>query len=759
MASGRVRRGRVPAAICVAALALVLIVSGLSVAPSAAEAAPTSATPTPSQGIGTPAPPVAPTISVADSPRARVTVSGTATPSAHLRVLDPVHPASSLCTSTATADGRWSCEVDLVSGAGQTLTVRDLTDTALGDVQSAPFSVLAAPVLSTGSGVDIGARVQGTGYPGARVTVTTDGKAAATATVSDAGQWSTVLSATTTPSGRYSVQATQSSSRVPAVPVSSASAAVTVTIDRDAPAAPTVVHPAQGSTISRQPVVFDGTGESGSTVTTYVDSNPVCTAVVKHGVWSCSSEGLLLPSGDRRVQAAQRDAAGNYGAPSAAVLVTFAPSSPSATPSTPSATPSAQPTTPSDSTEPSAAPPTGTPTSPGTPGGGSPSGGPSGSGGSTGSGGGTGGSGSGGGAGSSSGSPGSGSASTPGVIDSSSWSGPTGFGGTLPTLSQGLGGWSWMWALVIGLVFLLLVVAPLRLAASALGGRLAGRAHRLAGRNRSLSDRDERSVLSPTAGVVLALAVGAVLVALAAGVDDQVRYIRLVVAIAVGIALINGLGVVLPTWLLGRRLGLRLSLSVSPRLLVGAVAACVATRVLGIDPPLALGVLLAAGLADAGGRALEASTLDARGRDTGRDDVRRDDVRTGGVLATAQLGSLAGLSFLAWIAHGLMPASSAAFAAEITREALTTMCLAGLGSLIVLLVPLGALPGRALYAWSRPTLVGFAVIGVAMASVVYLGGPDETFPMLPLVIASAAFATLAVGAWAWVRFVEPGDDV
>lgn len=738
MASGGLRRGRVSILVSIAGLALLLVVSGLSIGMPSVSAAPASAPP--SQGIGSPTPSAAPTIQVADSSRAQVSVSGTATPNADLRVLDPVHPASSLCTSTAAADGRWSCLVTLGSGAGQTLTVRDLTDTSFDDVPSAPFSVLAAPVMTTPSGVDIGARVAGTGYPGARVTVTADGKPVSTVSVGDAGGWSTVLSATAVPSGRYSVQATQSSSRVPAVPVSSASTAISLTIDHDAPAVPRVLHPASGSVVVRQPVVFDGTGESGATVTTYVDSNPVCTAVVRNGAWSCSSQGLLLPSGDRRVQAAQRDTAGNYGAPSAALLVEFAAAPPSATPSGPSPVPGAEPApAPSDSSEPSTPSSTAAPI---TPGHGGSSGGSSGDGSGSSSDGGTGG-----GSGGGSGSPGSGSGPTSGVAGSSSWSGPTGFGGTLPTLSQGLAGWSWLWALALGLVFLLLVVAPLRLAASAVGGRLAVRAHRLAGRNRPSAERDASSILSPAAGVVVALAVGAVLVALAAGVDDQVRYVRLIVAIAIGIALVNGLGVALPAWLLGRRLGLSLRLAVSPRLLVGAVAACVATRALGIDPPLALGVLLAAGLVDTG-------LLDA----SGRARANQLDDRTRGILASAQLGSLTMLSFLAWVAHGLMPAASTAFAAEITREILATVCLAGLGSVIVLLVPLGALPGRALYAWSRPTLVGFAVIGVAMAAVVYLGGPDESFPMLPLVIASIAFATLAVGAWAWVRFVEPSAD-
>jgi hypothetical protein len=231
-------------------------------------------------------------------------------------------------------------------------------------------------------------------------------------------------------------------------------------------------------------------------------------------------------------------------------------------------------------------------------------------------------------------------------------------------------------------------------------------------------------------------------VALAAGVDDQVRYVRLVVAIIIGLGLINGLGIVLPTFLTGRHLGLRLRLRVSPRMLAAAALACLATRIFDLDPPMVLGVLLAAGLVDGTER-----TLDDAG-----------DTRRGGILATVQLSSLALVSFVAWVVHGVLPAGTTDFAVEISRETLATVCLAGLGSLIVLLVPLGSLPGRALYSWSRPTLVGLGVVGVAMAAVVLAGDPDEAFPVMPLIVAAIAFAVVALSTWVWVRYVEPATD-
>ncbi|BDZ49635.1 hypothetical protein GCM10025867_18760 [Frondihabitans sucicola] len=123
-----------------------------------------------------------------------------------------------------------------------------------------------------------------------------------------------------------------------------------------------------------------------------------------------------------------------------------------------------------------------------------------------------------------------------------------------------------------------------------------------------------------------------------------------------------------------------------------------------------------------------------------------------------QLSSLAVVSFAAWVVHGLLPAASTDFAVEISRETLATVCLTGLGSLILLLVPIGRLPGRALYSWSRPTLVGLVVVGVACAAVVYAGNPDEAFPVLPLIVAAIAFAVIALSTWVWVRYVEPAAD-
>ncbi|GAA4671397.1 hypothetical protein GCM10025780_13950 [Frondihabitans cladoniiphilus] len=710
-----------------------------------------------------------------DSNSSSTTLSGGGTPGASLRVLDPVHPASSLCTPTVAGDGSWSCSAQLSSGANQTLTVRDLTDTQFPDVTSATFSVLTAPAVTTGGGVVVGARLAGTGYPGATVTLSFGSSASSASTtvaVASSGSWQTVLPAAAVPSGSYTLLATQSSSAIPRVPVSSSSAPLGIVIDREAPSAPVVLDPSSGSTVSQQPFVFDGTGETGATVTTYVDSNPVCTAQVTAGQWSCSTTGLLIPDGTRSVQAAQVDPAGNYGPPSTGVAIVFATAGTGASPS-PQSSPS--PTSKGRAPSPTAtASPSTAPAAPGS-GGGSSGSGPTGSGGTA-----HGGSGSiGGGADGSGGS--SASSGMSNAEAAASWTASTGFGRNLPTLSQSLSGWSWPISLLLGLIFAVLIIAPTRLVSSTLRGsrawgtRLFAGARRVTGRNRARTDDDDSPVLSPASTLALTIAGGAVIVALSIGVDNQLRYVRLLLAIVLGLVALNGLAVVVPTWILGRRLGLVLRLRVSPRMLAVAALACLVTRLFSLDPPMVLGVLLAAGLTQASAAVPDTAVLPdsaagaasgpasgaaarpttARGDETGDARAR---VRLRGILATVQLASLTLVSFVAWVLHGLVPAASSQFGVEVLREGLATVCLAGLGSLIVLLIPLGALPGRFLWAWSRSTLVGLAVVGVAAAGVVLGGDPQEAFPIMPLVAAAVVFAALAVAAWVWARYVEPVVD-
>ena len=83
------------------------------------------------------------------------------------------------------------------------------------------------------------------------------------------------------------------------------------------------------------------------------------------------------------------------------------------------------------------------------------------------------------------------------------------------------------------------------------------------------------------------------------------------------------------------------------------------------------------------------------------------------------------------------------------------MCLAGLASLVLGLLPVGRLPGRALWAWHRPAHLATALLSVIATAVVFVGNPDGAFPVLTTIVATTLVALVAVAAWLWMRSVEP----
>jgi len=704
-----------------------LAVAGGPTGPAEAAGAPTS-TPGPPLGAPTPTPdptpppsPVAPTVRpVADSATGSVTASGHATAGARVKVaLTGNGTYRDLCASVPTTPaGSWTCTATVPSGAGWAVVVTDLDHAGLDQATSASFSVLAAPTV--GSGLLVGAKLGGTALPGAVVTVTSGSGATATATASGDGSWVAVLPAATFPSGRHQVRAVQSSSSVPRVAVSAASASASVTVDRDAPPAPALTSPTAGQRLMTRPVVVSGTGEAGALATVYVDSTPVCQATVSAaGTWSCSAGGSELADGDRSLQAALVDPAGNFGPPSASIRVvlgaaTAAPARPGstatprpgATPAPGAVPPSAAPSSPDDD---AAAPAPAPPAGPGDDDGGAGD------------------------------EPGSGVATQTGT-----WATATSFGADLPTLAQTLGGPVWPLGAVVALLFLVLVAGPSRLAAAAARGRLRPRAVRLAGRNRSaeLPTSFNSGSVDPRVAGALALAGGAAAIAVAAGVDGQVQYARLAAGILVGLVVLNGLVVVLPGLLVTRRLGLALNVRMSPGLLLAAVVVCGATRLFSLDPPLVLGVLLVGTVgivSHAGGHAAG----------SGREPTGRDR----GIVAAVQLAATVLVPAGAWLLHAGVDAPGAW--SQLGREALATVCLAGLGSLVVQLLPLGSLPGRQVWAWSKTAYSVLAVVGVSVAAAVFVGAPSSSFPLPTLLLASLVAALLAVAAWLWTTYVEP----
>jgi len=380
--------------------------------------------------------------------------------------------------------------------------------------------------------------------------------------VSGTGYWSCNVAA---PSGGPKlVRAQQRNSGIGNGALSGYSNPQRVTIDREAPASAVITSPAPGSRIDTPPLTVAGTGETGASVDLYVDGVPVCGVIVAGGVWSCSVASI--GAGDHTLVAVLRDAAGNFAAPSTAVAITVGPAIPA--PATPGPAPARPaPGTPTPTPDPVPAPlptPDGTP-APLAPG------------------------------------PGEG----PGTDWSApqpeaalvNWGTPTGFGADLARFGRTATSADWVSAIVIGILFLALVALPLRLLVSALHGRVALPRADLWGRNRhdvrAAGSEVPKPVNAWLAGAV-PLAAAAALIVFSGGINGEVRYVRLFLAVGLGLVLLNVVGAAVAVRLGATWTGTRSGLRFLPLMLLASVVAVAVARLTGVSPPLLVGVLAGA---------------------------------------------------------------------------------------------------------------------------------------------------------------------
>ena len=90
----------------------------------------------------------------------------------------------------------------------------------------------------------------------------------------------------------------------------------------------------------------------------------------------------------------------------------------------------------------------------------------------------------------------------------------------------------------------------------------------------------------------------------------------------------------------------------------------------------------------------------------------------------------------------------------LASETAAAVALGGLGSLLMLLLPVGPLPGRTLYAVSPPAWAVIALVSAGVTGAILVAGP--AFPLAVLTLAGAAFAAVLTAAVVWVRWVAPG---
>lgn len=724
----------------------------------AAKPAPVFSNPVPAPGAGdaaSPAPTTSPTPPSGSTPTAPTIVdpgdittalarfSGRATPGHQVRVAEPAVPSASVCRALTSTAGSWSCVGTVRSGPAQVFTVLDTTASALPSADAAPSDVIVPPTIdarrpTTGT-------VTGTGHPGATVTVSRSGSTAVlTAVVTAAGTWTARWGsgASAPAEGTVSVSATQTASTATGYRSdlrSAASAARTLVVDRTAPAAPRITAPAGSGAVGPQRVRIAGTAEPQTVVTAYVDSTAVCRAsVAADGTWSCRVADSLR-AGTHEVRAVAQDEAGNTSA--AASATTFrVTGDASATPttSTPGATP-------------------GSGAGSGTPGGGTHGGGTHGSGpgsadGTTGP---TSGSGTGptGGTGPTDGTgtgtsgdgtpgsalPGGGPSSHAGGPD---WTGPagdwtvaTGYDHAVPTIQSAF---SWRTLAIAGGVaaaFLLLVAGPGRVLAGALRGRIPFGAARFTGRNRTRSERRRGDdAVASWVTVTIGIAVAGLLALLGTGIALEARYVRLAIGVVAGVAVLSAAVVLATRWTAGEDRH-TVTYRLSPGLLLAAVLASGLTRAADLSPALVVGVLLVP---------VARTDLDTAALHLGR------SVAACARSATWRSVALLVLAVVGWVLHSVTP--SVGFAGSLVSEFASTLCVGGLGSLVVTLLPLRGTAGAALASVSRPRYAALAAVGVGLAAAVYSGAAGTHVPVAAMATGVGVVLVAAAAAWAWLRF-------
>ncbi len=592
-----------------------------------------------------------------------------------------IRRAGQLVCTVADPDAlTWQCaDIAVPNGVHEFSGDETLADDSVVPLLPLTLRVLAAPALEGAGGTLVTTgRFSGSAEPGASIQLQSTGPNGTLdhpcpAALPD-GFWSCVVDLGT---GAYQVRARQSSAAI-GPEYSDFSTAVSASIDRTAPTAPTITSPRTGPTTT-QNVTARGGGEQDALLQVFINGTLVCeTIVTTSGSWACP---VRWPgSGTFTVQALQRDAAGNFSSSSARVEVQFSPAAPR--PSDDAApTP-----TPGESTSPTPAPITpGTPSEP--------------------------------------------APAPPPPPATSNWGTATGFGAALPTAEQVVQRGGWAVAPLAGLAYLALIALPLRAFATHVLPRLRRPGITLTGRNRGGAVTEPlAAALSPRLVAAGTLGGAAVIAALSGGIDGELRYVRLTAAIALGLLLLNLIAVLVPARLAGRVARVGVVVRLLPGILLIALAAALLSRVGGLQPPLLAGVLIAASAALGASRRARAG------------------------IAVAQSSGVAALALVGWAAHDLLTPSTG-FWMTFASETAAAVALGGLGSLLMLLLPVGPLPGRTLYAVSPPAWAAIALVSATIAGAIFVSGP--AFPLGALVLLGAATASVLMAAVVWVRWVAP----
>lgn len=616
------------------------------------------------------------------SPTNAVALTGTKDAGSGVSVLPLTAGDQPVCTVAEGPATSWGCTIALPNGKAIAVTAQQTTGGTNTGEHTATVDVLGAPTIDGAPGYVTSGLVSGLGFAGATVVATVDGapSGGCTAVASPTGYWSCALAVG---SGPWVVVARQSLAGLGGGASSSPSGSLDVTVDRDVPARPAITSPRAGSRVVERTVTYRGTGEEAGTVDVYVNNVPVCSARVSGTAWVCTAAAPA--NGEHAVVAIQRDRAGNFSAPSAPISVFFGQKPGAAVP----------PVVPPATTDPpvETPPPSGPPPEP---------------------------------------APDPRPSTVPAAGGSSSnWGTPTSFGSALPTLAETVSRGNWLLAPLLALAFILLVALPLRMLATALRGRYRRPSIRLTGRNRTGPlDPADTTPPNPILAVAAPLAVAAAFVVFSGGVSGEVRYLRLTVAVGLGLGLLNVLGVAVTSRLASRWQVVAGRLRTRPMLILAAALAALLSRATGIEPAVVTGVVIGIGFA----RGLPAKPRAA--------------------VNLVEVGGVTVLAIAAWLANGALGAVQG-FWPCLLHETLATIALAGLGSAMTLVLPVATLPGRVILEWSPPVWLASVAVVTTVAAGVILGGRTAEFPVVGSIVVAGAFTALSLAVWAWLRFVDP----
>ncbi len=591
----------------------------------------------------------------------------------------------------------WNCTFSAPTGR-YTMTVFQYFagDAGAPEQKQVTIRVLPAPTISGTSPIVTTGLIGGTGFPGSGIVLTGAEVGDCPGIVQPNGFWSCPLAVSA--SGDYTINAQQTWNDVDTQP-GGASRQITVRVDKDPPAVPVFSEPTSGAQPGSQPIPFAGSGENGGRVEVFVDGTLVCTSSVAGGRWGCAAP---VGGGQHTVQAIQWDAAGNpSGATAGFAIVVSGASTPAVPPPAPApptppgagppetADPAPVPATAPPPPQVSARPSTVAPAFPLFP---PPVGGVS------------------------------------GLPPLDTWGTPTDYGAAIPTVGSTGSGVAWLWGLALGGGFILLVAMPLRLVLTALRGRFPR--HYFA-RDHSRLTASEVQLLRPRLTLAGAIGAAAALAALAGGIQGEVRYLRLALAIGVALLLLNGISVALATRLATKALGGATRLRLVPLFLTIAALSALVSRGGGIQPPVIIGVVIAASF------------------------VVEIDRRSRGMIAATQLLVTLALGVGAWLAHSALGPVEG-FLPSLTSEIISSLCIAAIGSGVMLALPVSRMPGRLIFEWSPVAWVAVALVTATLAGVIVAGG--ATFPVPWLVGLSLAFAAVCLALWAWIRLIEPSFE-